>query len=217
MLIEPSILSANLLHLNDELDRIQSAGMNTIHVDVMDGVFAPNLTFGPDIVKQIKKSHPNLKQDCHLMVENPIKWIKPFAEAGADSISFHIEAVNFDFKKCMNVISRIRMYNIKVGIVVNPHTDITKIFPLISFVDFVLIMTVNPGFSGQSFIENCVTKISTLREHYPKIPIQVDGGINCNTIKKCYDAGAMMFVSGSTLFKSNDMKKIYNELKDKLN
>jgi ribulose-phosphate 3-epimerase len=216
MIIEPSILSANLLDLNGELGRIRSAGMDTIHVDIMDGVFAPNLTFGPDIVKQIKKSYPDLKQDCHLMVKDPLRWIKPFAEAGADYISFHIEAVDFDFKKCMSVISRIRIHSAKVGIAVNPSTDITKIFPFVGLVDFVLIMTVNPGFSGQSFIEDCVKKISTLKEKCPKISIQVDGGINLDTIKKCSDAGAIMFVSGSTLFKNHDMKEMYSKLKDKL-
>jgi ribulose-phosphate 3-epimerase len=147
------------------------------------------------------------------MVKNPLKWIKPFAEAKVDYISFHIEAVDFDFKKCMSVISRIRTYSIKVGIAVNPNTDITKIFPFVDYVDFILIMTVNPGFSGQSFIEDCVGKISTLRKHDPKIPIQVDGGISMDTIKKCSDAGAVMFVSGSTLFKSNNMKDTYDKLK----
>ena len=222
MIIEPSILSANLLQLYVELDRIRNAGMNTVHVDVMDGVFAPNLTFGPDIVKQIKKSHPELKQDCHLMVKNPTKWIKSFAEAGAYSISFHIETVKnekneYDVIKCINIIHAIKEYNIKVGLAINPSTDVSSIFQFISQIDFVLVMTVNPGFSGQSFIEECVEKISKIKEKDSNIPIQVDGGINCDTIKKCYDAGASMFVSGSTLFKSDDIKKTYNELKDKLN
>tara|TARA_B100000315_G_scaffold11605_1_gene11185 strand:+ start:100 stop:753 length:654 start_codon:yes stop_codon:yes gene_type:complete len=213
IIISPSMLSSDLSELYKESQRMIDAGADWLHMDIMDGVFVPNITFGFPILKSLKKKLPNVFLDCHLMIVNPKKWIKQFSET-ASSISFHIEACE-DITYAKEVIKECRHHNIeKVGIAIKPNTQITEIIPLIPLIDYVLVMTVEPGFSGQTFMKSCLLKISQLRENHPNIDIQVDGGINTETLQYCYDSGANIFVSGSTIFKSNDPQKKIQEFRN---
>lgn len=202
-LIAPSLLSADLLNLQTEIDLITQAGADWLHFDIMDGHFVPNLTFGPDFVRQVKKIS-KLPIDVHLMISPIDLFIDAFAEAGASYITIHPEAEFHPHR----TLQRIKSHGVKAGIALNPGTPLEKVYPLLEVVDLILIMTVNPGFSGQKFIAQPLEKLKTLRKlidthNYP-ILLQVDGGVNKTTAKEIVTAGADVLVTGQYVF-SKDM------------
>ncbi len=210
--ISASILGADLSSLSSEIKKAEKAGVDMIHFDVMDGIFVPNISFGIPVLESVKKC-TNLIFDVHLMIIDPIKFIKPFAKAGAEIITFHAES-NSNISETIDLI---HSHGIKAGVSVKPNTPIDTIIPLLEKLDMVLIMTVEPGFGGQGFIESTLDKISELRkiisEKHLSVDIQVDGGINGNTASLVREAGANNLVSGSYLFKAEDMSTAVNSLR----
>jgi ribulose-phosphate 3-epimerase len=211
-IIAPSILSADFTKLGEELKNIEKAGADWVHIDVMDGHFVPNITYGPIIVEACKRAS-NLIKDVHLMIEKPDLSIPDFAKAGADYISVHVEASPHLHRS----IQLIKNFGIKAGVALNPATPLSSIEYVMEEVDFILIMSVNPGFGGQKFIESSIEKIEKLskilRERRLSTIIQVDGGINLNTIVRVAKAGASSFVAGSAIFSTEDYKKTILDMK----
>lgn len=203
--IAPSILSADFANLAKEIKDVEAGGADYIHVDVMDGHFVPNITLGPMIVDAIRPV-TTLPLDVHLMIDNPDQYIEAFADAGSDYITVHAEAA----PHLHRTIQLIKSKGIKAGAVLNPGTPVEMIKHVIADLDMVLLMTVNPGFGGQSFIQSVVPKIREVRalaERFnPSLEIEVDGGINTETAKLCADAGADVFVAGSSIYKQQDRK-----------
>ena len=201
----PSLLSV-------ELDQLEKANVDGLHFDVMDGQFVPNISIGIPLLDAVK-SYSNLPIDVHLMIEQPEKYIKLFAEHGADMISVHVEAT----PHIHSAIEEIKQLNKKAGVVINPGTPVETILPVLSNVDYVLVMTVNPGFGGQSFIEQCINKIEQLNqlkhENNLTFDIEVDGGINDQTSKVCIEQGATMLVTGSYFFKQDNYAQVTETLK----
>ena len=201
--ISPSILSADFSKLGSEIQNLEKAKADLIHIDVMDGHFVPNITIGPEVIIKLRK-YTSLPFDVHLMISPVHNFIKNFADAGADIITIHPEATN-DLE---NSIKKIKSYNKKVGISLNPETSLDKLNNVLDKIDLVLIMSVNPGFGGQKFIENTLNKIKKLRLKIDqlklKVEIEVDGGINFENSKSIIKAGADILVSGTTIFKSNE-------------
>lgn len=213
-IIAPSILSADFTTLGTEISNVQDAGADWIHIDVMDGKFVPNLTYGPIIVEAADRV-TNLPLDVHLMIENPDLLIPEFIRSGADLISVHAEAC----PHLHRTVQMIREANLKAGVALNPATPIEAVQWVIEEIDFVLVMSVNPGFGGQKFIRSSVEKITALfelkRKRNPELVIQVDGGINESTIQEVAKAGASSFVAGSNIFKAPDYKRQISLLKEK--
>ena len=202
IIISPSILSADFANLERDIKRVEDAGADWIHVDVMDGHFVPNITIGVPVVKSIKKV-TNLPLDVHLMIENPEKYIEPFAKAGADILTFHYEAVN----DVSAIVDLIKSFGIKAGMSIKPKTSPDEILKYLEILDLLLVMTVEPGFGGQSFMEDCAEKIPVIKRHAPEnLIIQVDGGINAQTAKICTSYGANSLVAGNYIYKSDNIK-----------
>lgn len=210
IIVSPSILSADFANLQSEVEDLEKSGADWIHVDVMDGHFVPNLTIGAPVVKAIKP-HTNIPLDVHLMIENPQNYIGDFVKAGADIITVHYEATG-DMTE--DVIAEIKSYDVLAGLSIKPNTQAQDILKYLLMVDMVLIMTVEPGFGGQSFILDCANKIPIIKQNAPEnLIIQVDGGINADTANICKTLGANSLVAGSYIFKSPDMKDAIRSLK----
>ena len=201
--IAPSILAADFSKLAEEVKCVDSLGADYIHIDVMDGHFVPNITLGPGIVKCLRP-HTNLPFDVHLMIENPDQYIKDFKDAGADIITVHVEAC----RHLHRTLQLIKQYDMQCGVVLNPHTPLEMIKHVLHDVDWILIMSVNPGFGGQTFIPDSLSKISTLNqwrnEQNFSYIIEVDGGVNEETARLCEAAGADVVVAGSAVFNASD-------------
>lgn len=211
--IAPSILSADFSKLGDEIKSVEEAGADWIHVDVMDGHFVPNITIGPLVVEAARRV-TSLPIDVHLMIENPDRYIKDFAKAGADLISVQVEA-------CVHLnraIQMIKESGLRAGAVLNPSTPLSSIEWIMEDVDFIMIMSVNPGFGGQDFIPNSLDKVRALRgmirDRGLATLIEIDGGVNEKTIKNLSDAGVDVFVAGSAIFKSPDYKKTIDKFRE---
>jgi len=208
--IAPSILSADFSCLDRELKKIERAGADMVHIDVMDGHFVPNITIGPVVVKYIKK-HTRLPLDVHLMIENPQKYTDEFIKAGSDMITFHIETVSGTELKILR--SKLKAKGVKLGVSLNPNTAISKIKSVLPWVDFVLVMSVFPGFSGQEFIPSALTKVKKLRAIYSG-DISVDGGINDKTAGPVIRAGANILAAGSYVFSASNVKQAIERIRN---
>lgn len=229
--IAPSLLAANFCYLADEAKRAEDAGVDSLHLDIMDGHFVPNLTMGPQVVAAVNKA-TNLFLDVHLMIYNPFNWIEQFVEAGADNITFHLEAT----EDVEDTLSFIRKCSISAGLAFNPDTSISMIPKYVDKCDMILLMTVYPGFGGQSFMTEVLEKVKFTRDLCNQLniyaggvtvaskqsadtqllpfDIQVDGGINQENIKLCVEAGANVIVSGTTLYHAPDMAKAVKEMRE---
>lgn len=208
-IISPSILSADFANLERDIKKVEKFGADWLHIDVMDGHFVPNITIGVPVVKSIKKITA-IPLDVHLMIENPERYIDSFAQAGADIITFHYEAAN-DIEKCIDLI---KSFNIKAGISIKPKTKPEVIFPYLNKLDLVLVMTVEPGFGGQKFMPDCAEKIPLIKEKAPEnLIIQVDGGINAETVRICTSLGADSLVAGNYIYKSCDIEYAIKSLR----
>lgn len=212
MKIAPSMLACNFAEMGKEIIKIDKAGADLVHMDIMDGHFVPNISFGPGVVKSLRNM-TSLPFDVHLMISNPQKYINEFANAGADIITFHIEST----LNPIDTIKKIRLLNKNVGISFRPSTDLTKIFPFLPLIDVILVMTVEPGFGGQKFMTSQLAKIEKLKSAITsnnlKCLIEVDGGINFDTIKLVKNAGADICVAGTSLFKSDNMYDAIKKMK----
>jgi len=211
--VAPSILSADFMDLKSEIIKVESAGADYLHIDIMDGMFVPNITFGQGMVKAIKKI-ACVPLDVHLMIEKPERYVAEFAAAGANIITVHEEAT----VHLNRTLSQIKNCGIKAGVSINPHTPIENIKNVLYMVDMVLIMTINPGFPGQKYIENTTEKIVNLKkiidEKGYKVDIEVDGGINETTAKTAAKAGANILVAGSYIYGAEDTEKAIQTLRE---
>lgn len=214
--IAPSILAADYANFASELKRIEETDAEYVHIDIMDGQFVPNISFGADVVASMRK-HSKLVFDCHLMVVDPERYVEAYAQAGADIMTIHTEST----KHIHGALQKIKVAGMKAGVVINPGTPVSALKPVLNLVDQVLIMTVNPGFGGQAFIPECLEKVeevASLRETLGlTFDIEVDGGVDNKTIAACQKAGANIFVAGSYLFKASDLVSQVQTLRTALN
>ncbi len=211
-LIAPSILSADFGNLQRDVEMINKSSADWFHVDIMDGMFVPNISFGFPVVKAIKK-HATKPLDVHLMINDPDRYLQQFKEAGADVLSVHLEACNHLHR----TIQAIKSLGMKAGVAINPHTSVNLLSDIISDIDLVCVMSVNPGFGGQKFIENTYSKVKSLKElinqKQSKARIEIDGGVDLNNYKKLVETGAEVLVAGNTVFSSEDPVKTIALLK----
>lgn len=213
--IAPSILSADFSRLGEEVRAVEEAGADVIHVDVMDGHFVPNITIGPLVVEGLRKL-TSLPLDVHLMIEKPDRYVEAFAQAGSTWITFHAEVCS----RLRQMTKRVRQLNVRPGVVLNPSTSLKTLYPILEEIDLVLLMSVHPGFAGQSFIPSTLRKIERLRKIIDKnhcaLEIEVDGGIKVENIGEVSRAGGDIFVSGSGIFKTKDYGETIRKLREEI-
>ncbi len=210
--ISPSVLTADFLTLKDSIVELESAGVDMLHLDVMDGIFVPNISFGMPLVKSIRK-HTKLPLDVHLMIDRPHRYIKEFIDSGADILGFHFEAGSDN----LETLKAIRAGGCRSCITIKPCTAAQEIFPLLDFCDMVLVMSVEPGFGGQAFLPSALDKLTALRAEINRrgldCDLEVDGGINAETAPKAIAAGANVLVAGNYIFSASDMAAKVKEIK----
>jgi len=210
VLVAPSILSADFARMGDECRATLEAGADLLHLDVMDGHFVPNLTMGPALCASLRKALPDVCLDVHLMVADPAKFIRPFAEAGASNFTFHIEVVPQPDK----LAKQVRAAGMTAGLAINPPTDVSTILPWVSEFDLILIMSVNPGFSGQAFVPEVLEKARRVKPLLrPEQRLEVDGGVNATTAPRCIEAGIDVLVAASAIFGSPDYRTAIRSLR----
>ena len=212
MQIAPSLLSCDFAVMGSEIERMDRAGADYMHLDVMDGDFVPNLTFGAPVIKAVR-GYTNVPFDVHLMISNPLKYIDDFADAGADIITFHIESKS----PVKQTIEKIKSRNIKAGLVIKPNTMAEAVFPYLEMLDWVLVMTVEPGFGGQKFMAQHLDKVRKIKAQAKKInkeiTLEIDGGVGEGNIKEAFDAGVDVCVAGTSVFKAPDSAQAIANLK----
>jgi ribulose-phosphate 3-epimerase len=211
--IAPSLLAADFSNLAQDIERVRQAGANYLHLDVMDGVFVPNISFGPPVIESIRKK-TKLFFDVHLMIKHPQRYIENFIKAGADSITIHYESTS----RPRDAIMKIKDHDVKAGIAISPNTPYEAVLPYLDIVDMVLVMTVEPDFGGQAMIPETLEKVRAIKnyidEHEINVNIEVDGGITAENVHLALDAGANVIVAGSSIFRSKTPSKVIKQMRE---